>query len=296
MCLVNKYTLLSRDEFPKINGIAIRGIYPYKLKHNGSTHIFSGTPDYWRLVPLGRKDKDIKLKALPEPFYSILGKGDMSTHMSYREHDSANGSFTDETVSLVLGERNYLNFYRAEPYMDKYDCTIKKDSKLGKLILSTIGLDIKVDVLDDSYGVWYEQTYIERVGSVWYPDVAQESWRWLHGMPYVSNNYLDNTHIRVLNRKLGIQYYMERIEPKKDMDNLVIINFPNNSDKRGYEFCNPITWSERKLEDPNGLVRYRILHIKRDGSIQVAAILNDKIQFKEWRNGYFYIVHRIITN
>ena len=304
MCVCSPETLVKNSERPKINGIEIAAIYSKKLYVTGSTDAYtSKETDFYLCVPWYGyiTGKPFKIKTLPPVFAALFGKQKYKdrtldiTHISFRESDSSNGSFTDETMEISDGNNRSFTIYRGCPYMIKHGA-VDPDSSFGKKMLATLGSKSNAELCPEGFASYYPQTPIQRVGRFVYPDAAQPSWRWLSGgRPYVTINHADQSNIRVYHEEYKAHLYLEQVIPQKGDEGLIRCKFSyeQNADTRcnkGFNFVQLSEWTENKKEDPGGIIRWRILRMKRDKkSVEVAAVINDKIQFREesWMSNYY---------
>jgi hypothetical protein len=300
MCVCSPETLIRDKELPIINGRRIKSIY--------AMGFFSTTDKLVDAPVAGRidcyicytEDRDykivdgksvwidkpnVKLKELPDIFKPLFEK---STSLWYRMTDSCNGSFTDGSIYLKSG-----TVYRGIKYMqDAYGC-IPVNSKLGKQALATLNSVSEVEELEESFGVQYDKTWLRRENDMWWPDMALPTWRPSGCYPYITQNIYNTDNIRVYYENWGKTLFLERVKEEVGDEGLVYVHFPR---EKGRDFCTIMTWADSKKEDPGGIVRFKVLDIneKDNWSIHVAAMLNDKVQFKEKRHGgSFYRLNRI---
>jgi hypothetical protein len=310
MSVQSKRTIISSDKMPRINGSRFSSIYSYQIEPHGQPRdCYHDKPDFWEFPPLSTskwaKDRRIKLKELPHPFNKFLGvpfewkgKTYRARNMWFRESDSANGSFTDQTVTLNCGDNRWLSMYIGCEHFIKGEHIIEEDSWLGKLILEAVGLNLKdVPELPVDTGYYYPQTHIVKVDFAYYPDTGLPSWRWLYGSPYVTNGN-GKKQIRVLHRESQMHVFLEQVYPEAGDDNLVMVTFPAAHDKQGDSFCNVMSWAHTKEGAANEIIRWEIERIKesKEGWPVVAhATVNCKRQFKRetWNDCWYKIVRMV---
>ena len=317
-------SLLSDSEFLKINGSRITAIYGRMETAFRTDQLlvdaYDKKPDYYLLVTEDRDydykknewiDKpDIKTKKLPKEIAALFGPQEINgtkvyvTRMSIRKRCSGNGSFTDQTFDFGGGcgaLSKTISYYRLKRWDNAYNLSVFQGEELGKKFEKAIvGKSYKVEALPDWFDIEYPCSYIRTEGGLNYPDVKLDSWRWSFGRPYVSNDYSNNypnkKHIRVFHAEWNAHLYFEAVdEPKEGDDNLVQITFSYGYEKKGDQFCHIAGWNETKKEDPNGIIRWKILKVneKENWPYEVAAVINDKIQFKRTACNLYYRLVRM---
>ena len=301
----NKQILIKDNELPVVNGRRINAIYACMETAYRTDQIlhdcYTDKPDYYHLVTDDSDYKngkwinvpDLNVKNLPAELAALFGKVEINgktklvTHLWFRTRCSGNGSFIDQSISfssfcyyrLKRGTWGEDSVFQGEPFEEK--------------ILKVLGGKFKVEELPEWYNVEYPHTPLRREGGLLYPDYKLSGWRRSYRMPFVSNNYPKTDNIRVFYEPWNAHLYLERVPNVEVGDkNLVVVKFSYESNESN-KFCCITTWAETKKEDPEGLVRFEILRIEKNRGIQVAAMLNGKVQFKEWRNSEFYRVVNI---
>ncbi len=289
----NHLTYVSSSELPIFNGIAIDSIWhkydSFREKHTDRR--YKDSTDYYELTPHWRKDPTIRVKELPEDFKKFFGQQIINgtqtfvNHIRYRTSDSGHASH-DDTISI-----GNFYLYRGFDYFEP-NYMIEKGSELADNLLNTLNKKYTIEPLPFGYDVDFPQTFLRRVDNFYYPDAEIPSWRWLHGMPYVT---LDGgKNLRVFFEQQMMHVFLQKLDRpvKKGDDNLIKVTFPyGQHGKNAEQECFISHWSERKAKDPNGIIRYRIDSMNRDNRhCKAVATLNDKDQFKrdEWINGIWY--------
>ena len=314
------------SEFPKINGMKITAIYGRMETAHRTDQILSDAydekPDYYLLVTDERdytnmksgKKPNIMTRELPKEIAAFFGEQEINgekvyvTRMTIRERCSGNGSFVDQTLDFSGSCGAFckvISYYRLKRWDKAHNLAIFKDEELGKKIESAFsGKSYKVEALPKDFDYEYPCSYIRTEGGLNYPDTKLSGWRWIYGSPYVRNIY-DSKFIRVFMEGLNAHVYLEEVDPQEGDIDLIKVQFRREYDSKilgnkGDYFCNVVTWAPSKIEAPGEIIRYNVLkrtkHRQENGggeSIQVAAILNEKIQFKqdEWPNGFYRLVN-----
>lgn len=301
----NKRLLIDRwDELPRVNGVRISAIYGRMETAFRTDQLlvdaYSKKPDFYLLVSEDRDKRDVRTKTLPKELANLFGNQTINGNKHYvsrvwfRTSDSGHGGFTDNTADFSGGDNDSFSYYRTKRWENARKDSVFEGDPFEKKITAVLKKSFKVEECDPWYDVEYPCTFLRKVGLLNYPDVKLPSWRWLYGRPYVSNNPKNNDNIRVYYEPWDSHVYLQKVvNPQKDDENLVYLTFPYDHDKKGDQFCNIIEWNSNKKEDPNGIVKYRILTNKRDGRVEVGAVINDKIQFKEIRWPDFYKIMSI---
>lgn len=315
-------SLLSDGEIPKINGVKVKAIYGQMETAYRNDQLLSDAynekPDYYLIVTEDRKYKDgkyvdcknIKTRELPPEFAQFFGPQKINgtevyvTRMYIRNRCSGNGSFIDQTLDFSGGfgaTTKTICYYRLDRWPDASKLGIFKGEPLGEKIEKTlVRKSFEVIPLPDDFDVEQPCVYIRNVGGLNYPDTKVSGWRWLYGdSPYVRNAY-DPKHIRVYSEKDNAHIYLEEVEPQKGDIDLVKINFNREfcdsfMGQKGDYFCSIVRWVKDKKEAPNQIIRFNVLNVEKDqyGTfVKVAAIANDKVQFKQEMNskGFYRIL------
>lgn len=306
MCVVSPQTIVQRNELPKFNGKSIKSIYAVYENSRHSNKAYIADILYYRVSYYGEKwhkRYEMMIRELPKDFQPFLGKVLIHKEKSifvkslyFRESDSHNGGFTDESLSLdgwsVGGQSDGFNLYRGVPAMDKYSCTISTTCKLGKQVLKIIGKSYKVKEiefwecdykmkegsLDFATKFPYEYWPIRIIDGLVYPDEKLPSWRWLHGMPYRQpEGQTNRINIRVWDEVFEKHLYLEKVEECEVGEELLTVNFGYNShdiypsegdayckirrynEVKGHEFLKHTVTKKNDL-DCKGL--YRIINIR----------------------------------
>lgn len=304
-CYENKQILIKDNELPIVNGRRINAIYACMETAYRTDQIlhdcYTDKPDYYHLVTDDRNYKngkwidvpDLYVKKLPAELAALFGKVEVNgktklvTNLWFRTRDSSNGSFIDQSISfssfcyyrLKRGTWGEDSVFQGEPFEEK--------------IKAVLGKKFTVEVLPKWYNVEYPHTPLRREGGLLYPDYKLSGWRRPYKMPFVSNNYPKQDHIRVFYEDYNAHIFLSRVNEINEGDeNLIAVSFSNDRDEWD-KFCCISTWAETKKEDPNGIIRFKALKFKKEWGWEFAAMLNDKIQFKRMMNTHFYTIDRI---
>ncbi len=309
----NKRLIIDRfRELPEVNGTRINAIYgrmntayiPYAPLVDAGAN----KPDYYLLCTEDtyydkdgnyRDKKNIKVKTLPKELAALFGtqkvkgKETYITRLWFRTSDSGNGSFTDQ--SIQLNGAGSITYYRTKRWAEAPKDAVFVGEPFEKKIVKVLGKKFKATELPEGYDVEYPCTYIRNEGGLNYPDVKQDSWRWLYGHPYISNKPNSTKNIRVYFEHLKAHLYLEAVEPKEGDENLIQVTFPSGRDKHPEQFCHLGEWAESKKEAPKELIRFKILKVdkKNNWSYTVGAMIGDKIQWKRQTHNLFYRLNSI---
>lgn len=306
--------LFSASEFLKVNGVSINAIYGrMETAHRTDqilTDAYDEKPDYYLLVTEDKGYKDgkwtdkpnIKTRELPKEIAEFFGPQEINdekvyvTRMYIRRSCSGNGSFTDQTLDFsgscgALGRT--ISYYRLKRWDNAYSLSIFEGEELGKKIESVFSKkSYTVKELPNDFDYEYPCSYIRTEGGLNYPDTKLSGWRWSNGSPYVRNEYNEKS-IRVFMEELNAHVYLEAVEPQKGDTDLIMVNFSRDYTKHPDQFCRVVTWTQSKTEAPGQIVRYDVLSInEKEKTIKVAAMLNDKIQYKKdmWTDGFYRLI------
>lgn len=305
-----KSLLIKYEELPVINGVRINSIYGRMETAYSTDQLLSDAydekPDYYLLCTddFDYKDgrrvdkKDLKVKELPKELAALFGKQEINggsvyvTRMTFRTSCSGNGSFTDNSISLDGGcgaTSKCITYYRTKRWDKAHSGAVFIGEPLEKKILAVLGKKFKVEALPDGFDVEFPCTYVRNEGGLNYPDLKLPSWRWLYGSPYVT--FDNGKNIRVFFEDYNAHLYLERLDTVEEGDeDLVSITFNYGHDKKPDQFCNIAQWADTKKEDPKGIIRFKVLKVdeKANWSYKVAAMVNDKEQFKRDTHNTFY--------
>lgn len=301
----NRELIIKREELPVVNGRRINAIYACMETAYRTDQIlhdcYTDKPDYYHLVTNDRDFKDgrwfdvpdINVKTLPPALAALFGKvrinGEIKlvTNIWFRTSDSGNGSFTDQSISFKS-----FSYYRMERGTWG-EGSVFKGEPFEEKINAVLNHKFTVEELPEWYDREYPHTPLRRVGELLYPDTKLSGWRRSYDMPFVSNNYPNNDHIRVFYAPYNAHIYLSRVkEIKKGDDNLVEVSFSRDNNKWD-KFCCISTWAETKKEDPLGIIRWKALTKTKEWGFEFGAMINDKVQFKRMLNSYLYTIDRI---
>jgi len=282
MCLVYHNTIIQRDELPKFNGRSVDSIYAvYANSRYGKDGWYVADILYYN-IHFRKEWKStvnvISIHKLPPEFEVFFGKVENKgkkifvTNLRFRERDSANGSFCDESLSIGGWAGNSTNdslsIYRGGgEYTDKPEnkYVIDIDGELGKSIMGTLNTNFTVDTdfefancpytleegsLDFATKYPYEHTPIRIIDGLVYPDEKLPSWRWLHGMPYrTPDGDTDKKHLRIWDEDLKRHIYVEKTETVEEgEEGLISISFPYKSHEiygsEGNAYCHVRRYNE----------------------------------------------------
>lgn len=302
----NREILIKDSELPVVNGRRIKSIYACMETAYRTDQIlhdcYTDKPDYYHLVTDDRDYKngkwikvpDLYVKTLPPALAALFGKVEIRkgvtklvTNLWFRTSCSGNGSFIDQSISF-----SSFSYYRLKRGTWGEDSVFIGDP-FEKKINAVLGKKFKVEKLPEWYDVEYLHTPLRNEGGLLYPDYKLSGWRRSYKMPYVSNDYPKQDHIRVFYEPYNAHVYLSRVKEVNEGDeNLVAVSFSNDSDEWG-KFCCISTWAESKKEDPHGIIRFKALKFKKEWGWEFAAMINDKVQFKRMMNTYLYTIDRI---
>lgn len=333
MCLVNKATLIKREELPKFNGKSVKDIYAVYENSRHTKEGYIADILYYNVYYHPQwedryKQKRIMVKELPADFHfmgkMIENKGSrvFIRNLSFRESDSANGSFTDESMDIngwaVNSTSGTFNLYRAEPYMEEPENSYVVDcgSELGKAMLNILNKEYEVEEvefwqcgakmeegsLDFATKYPYEYTPIQVYDGLVYPDEKLPSWRWLHGMPYrvpTDADPKDRTFIRVWDNDNKEHVYLTRATDIEVGDEgLVDVSFSyKQHDIYGVEgnaYCHIRRYNK---DHDYEFVSYKVLEILKDGiRCEVTNSKSGKRKETVWHGGLYRVTRRFSSN
>lgn len=295
----NSKSFVSTKNLPKINGMAIDGVYSqYCEVKERYQNQYADDTNYYKLSARYANntysdDKDQLVKVLPDVFKKIFDTKVINgmqikriDSMWIRTSDSANGSFDDQTISLscVTTNGNFFHpaLYLGFPYKKDALHMIDPESELGLHMTAMVSADsrehkisslLAVDVLPDWYGTVFPQTFLRNEGGVNYPDAEREHWRSQCGSPYVTYDGKEN--IRVYDDNIKAHVYLTKVKSVElDDDNLVMVDFAYDSDKRD-KFCFIHSW-----RSDHSYINYKITR-KRGKQMTISTMRNGEVQGKK---------------
>jgi hypothetical protein len=229
--------------------------------------------------------------------------------MWFRTSDSGNGSFTDQFCDFSGGcgaTSKSIVYYRTKRWNNTYSGAVFEGEKYAKRIDSILGKKFTVDELPDHFDVEFPCSYIRKIDGLNYPDVKCSGWRWSYGNPYVSNKYdlhgrPDRNNLKVYVENLSMHVYLTKDEIEFiEGEEYVSVDFSREYDKNPNQFCRIGQWADSKKEDPNGVIKWKILKIiKPKGEkpyFELGAMVNDRVQFKKESDGFnLYKITKIIN-
>ncbi len=258
MCVCSKETLIRYEELPKFNGKRIESIYAVyeNSRYEGKNYV-ADILYYNCYIHSWDCNKDqqkiLKVKVLPKEFQPLFnlvtnkGKTIFVKYMWFRMDDSANGSFTDQTLDLSgwAGNATESSFslYRGITFNqgEDYKYVISNGSALDKSIKDILGHSFKVEEvefqdcgfkaeersLDFATKFPYKHTPIQFIDKLAYPDEKLDSWRWLHGYPYRQPEGMTmKKHLRIWDSDLQVHLYVERVDFSDEaVSDLISISF-----------------------------------------------------------------------
>lgn len=302
----NPQLIIKNNELPIVNGRRIKSIYACMETAYRTDQIlhdcYTDKPDFYHLVT---EDRDyingkwfdvpnLKVKTLPSAIAALFGKVEVNgkqklvRYINFRTSDSGSGAFIDDSVyfssfsyyRMKRGTWGENSVFKGEPFEEK--------------INAVLGKKFQVEVLPEWYDKEYPHSPLRREGNLWYPDFKLTGWRRSYKMPFVSNNYPNQDHIRVFYEPYNAHIFLSRVKEINTGDeNLVAVSFSRDNEEWD-KFCCISTWADTKKEDPNGIIRFKALNHNKDWGWEFAAMLNDKIQFKRMMNTYMYQIDRIV--
>jgi len=290
MSICSKNTLITISELPRFEGIKINAIYAKKRddRYHETRDLYGGeTADFYLLVPEFSSDKCFYVKTLPENLLKVFGLQTyngktMDVHsISYRTSGSGNGSFVDESISLdglsMVQQTSYcFSLFRG---VNKYG--VNPTSELGKNMLATLKTDINIPHCHETEYCYYPCSFIRKEGGLNYPDVALDSWRWLYGSPYVSNEVGKKNNIRVWDDDMKAHLYLQLVGDVEDgEENLILVNFSYDWDKKPDQFCKIGKWNDSKKGAENEIIRFKANKVK-DGFDLIPIVNGEEQNFKE---------------
>lgn len=290
MCVCNPKTLVKYDELPKINGVAIEGIYAMKHDIDGfyrNRDAYSNeTPDYYLCSPYFFRDEKVLIKTLPKKIAAIFGIQEYEgkrvniTNLHYRTRDSANGSFVDETMSIGGNTVSGGNSHSFEVYRGMDNHGINIDSELAKKMLNTLKINVNIEPCKIWEYTFDPCTHLRNEGGLNYPDHACSGWRRWGEMPYVT--YDNGEHIRVLYEPLKAHVYLEKVIPQKGDTGLIKVSFNSSYEDNHNIFCFISHWKENVKDAANEMIRWQIDGFSRDKrTIRATPLINDEPKSKE---------------
>ena len=141
-------------------------------------------------------------------------------------------------------------------------------------------------------------------GGLTYPDELLESWRWLHGCPYVSMDKTDFgtwfKHIRVFYEPYNAHLYLENVMPKPGEEGLVQVTFSFKNPGEHLKYCHIPYWADTK-----DIIRSKILDVNyKEPNCPALDILNcnpwpvhavdDKNRWARWtKDDIYYRINKI---
>jgi len=304
----NRELILNKNELPIVNGRRINSIYACMETAYRTDQIlhdcYNDKPDYYHLITDDSNyDKDgnwgkmsnIKTKTLPKElaeligYVEVRGKRNLVTYISFRTSDSGHGGFIDDTI--YFGKS--FSYYRMKRPQWGENSVFKGDD-FEKKILAVLGNKFTVEEAPEWFDKEYPHTPIRRIGTCWYPDYKLEGWRRSYDMPYVTNEYGKLDHIRVYYAPYHAHIYLRRVTEKIEVgeEGLIDVSFSRDYD-RSRCFCCISGWNDSKEEDPNGIIRFKILEFDKNWGWKVAAMIGDKQQWTRTINGGFYKIQKI---
>jgi hypothetical protein len=299
---------------PIVNGSRIHAIYGRMETAFRTDQIledaYNQKPDYYVLCTEDTqyinnktvKKTNIKTKVLPKEIAVFFGIQELNGNKLYVTRMYFDNERSEKVVELSGGcgaQHKSIRYFRSKRNGQDYPMVIFEGDELSNQLDNILGKKFEVEVCPEEYDIEYQCSYIRKEGGLNYPDLKLFSWRWLYGHPYVSNKYNENgqpdlNNIRVFFEPMMAHLYLTKVTELIDGDeNLIQLNFKHSHDKKPDQFCTIHQWSHTKEQDPNGIIRYKILN-KTEFGLSIAAMINDIVQFKQdVRWGYFYKIQSI---
>lgn len=329
-CFGNKEILIKIDELPKVNGMHIKNIYLKAYDKRGVIDYTIRPQDalyYYVLEPYfythnSEKYPLIRTKTLPKEFAEIFDNileyeaqyidseekhkiRIKPTSIWYRTTDSGSGSFIDQSIeicgnSVFNGGKNNISFRRNS----KCSFDMQPQHPIAQLMLNTLNIDVNVELMSECEYSYYPCTTLRRVDNWNYPTPVCDGWRWLCGMPYVSLD--NNKSMRILNENIKAHIFVLKVEPQDVCVGMeyIRIEFSNGYEKEPEKYCNIKSWGSNHIEDPNGMIHYRVDNIKMDNvyneMVAECIVMGQKMEKYSKKtyslNSFYQIVRIINTN
>jgi hypothetical protein len=320
MCVCSPETLIRDGELPKFNGKRITSIYAvyensrYGTKEEGGGYVADilyynchvHRYDYQDWNGKRKGPSVLKVKELPKEYDGMFGmvenkgvKVFVTSHW-FRMNNSANGSFTDQTLDMDGWSSNSttgsFSLYRGIDYLQKPENSyvIDENSELHNKWKKILGHSFKVKEvefadcgfkmeegsLDFATKYPYPHTPIRIIDGLVYPDEKLPSWRWLFGMPYrVPDNKIEvlkhdkqiyvspksRESIRVWDEDLNAHIFLEKAKDIEVGDTLVSVSFSYDSHEiygsKGNAYCRISRYNESLGHE---YVKYEVTKIVKD--------------------------------
>jgi hypothetical protein len=272
--------------FPIINDRRIHTIYTTgensRYEGKGKSRMYVQDPILYECLydggfrePNGR----ILLKTLPNElakFFGLISNKDktmFANSIHFRQSGSGNGGFVDDLFYVrgwASNATSEIFSWYGEDINSKGNCCIDSGSPLHKALMGFVGnkytldeaefhecnFNMKERTLDFASKYPYAHSSIQYIDGLVYPDVKLDSWRWLHGYPYVRQDRADITsypeNIRVYDQILEQHLYLRQAKEEDIGMEAITVTFAwrDSGDQYGRSwaryFCRIRQYNERK--------------------------------------------------
>jgi len=285
----NKEILIKIDELPKINGVAIQSIY--RCVHNLSgikgaypdnenifiyyechPYFHTVNPKKYPVQRIGKLPKELAIlfdnvqttKYKYDDKKELVERSVKVSSIWYRTRCSGNGSFIDDSISVSGINLHNKTSGSISVTRGTKNFGVNEGSKVGKLLLNTLNISYKCELLNEWQYTYYPTTTLRNVDGLNYPDQQCSGWRRSNKMPYVSLD--DKKSLRILNENIKAHVYLLKVEPDEVQEGVeyVLVNFNHSHDGEPDKYCNIRSWAHFKEDTPNQMIHYRVDKIRTE--------------------------------